>query len=143
MHSALEFLLLHGYGVLLSWVFAEQIGLPGPSLPILLAAGALAGTGRFSFAGSIFLSVFASLVADSAWYALGRVRGIKVLQVLCKISLEPDSCVRRTEGVFAKQGARSLVLAKFVPGLGTVAPPLAGHFPIGPARFFLFRTLGA
>ncbi len=143
MHTALEFLLHHGYVVLLAWVFAEQIGLPVPSLPILLAAGALAGTGRFSFAGSIFLSVLASLVADSAWYALGRVRGIKVLQLLCKISLEPDSCVRRTEGLFAKQGARSLVFAKFVPGLGSVAPPLAGIFHMRPARFFLFDVLGA
>jgi membrane protein DedA with SNARE-associated domain len=128
MHSVLEFLLHHGYAVLLAWVFAEQIGLPVPSLPILLAAGALAGSGRFNFAGSIFLSVLGCLVADSSWYALGRVRGIKVLQLLCKISLEPDSCVRRTEGLFAKQGARSLVFAKFVPGLGPVAAPVGGRF---------------
>ena len=143
MHRTLEFLLHHGHAVLLAWVFVEQIGLPVPSLPILLAAGALAGSGRFSFGGSIFLSVIACLVADSVWYALGRVRGIKILQLLCKISLEPDSCVRRTEGVFAKQGARSLVLAKFVPGLGTVAPPLAGIFHMRLARFLLFDTLGA
>ena len=143
MHSVLEFLLKHGYAVLLAWVFAEQIGLPVPSLPILLAAGALAGSGRFSFAGSIFLAVLACLVADSIWYALGRLRGIKVLQLLCKISLEPDSCVRRTEGLFAKQGARSLVLAKFVPGLGTVAPPLAGIFHMRASRFLLFDTVGA
>ncbi len=143
MHSALDFLLHHGYVVLLVWVFAEQLGLPVPSLPILLAAGALAGTGRFNFAGSIFLSVFAALLADSMWYGLGRIRGIKVLQLLCKISLEPDSCVRRTEGLFAKQGARSLVFAKFVPGLGSVAPPLAGIFHMRPERFLLFDVLGA
>jgi membrane protein DedA with SNARE-associated domain len=143
MHSLLEFLLHHGYAVLLAWVFAEQIGLPVPSVPILLAAGALAGSGRFNFAGSIFLSLFACLLADSSWYALGRVRGIKVLQLLCKISLEPDSCVRRTEGLFAKQGARSLVFAKFVPGLGTVAPPLAGIFHMRPSRFLLFDMFGA
>src|ERR1700680_335680 len=143
MHSALEFLLHHGYAVLLVWVFAEQIGLPVPSLPILLAAGALAGSGQFNFAGSIFLSVFACLTADTVWYGLGRVRGIKVLQLLCKISLEPDSCVRRTEGLFAKQGARSLLLAKFVPGLGTVASPLAGIFHMRPWRFFLFDAVGS
>jgi membrane protein DedA with SNARE-associated domain len=143
MHSILEFLLKHGYAVLLVWVFAEQIGLPVPSLPILLAAGALAGSGRFNFAGSIFLSVLGCLAADWVWYALGRVRGIKVLQLLCKISLEPDSCVRRTQGLFAKQGARSLVFAKFVPGLGTVAPPLAGIFHMRPSRFLLFDTFGA
>jgi membrane protein DedA with SNARE-associated domain len=143
MHSVLEFLLHHGYAVLVVWVFAEQLGLPVPSLPILLAAGALAGSGKFNLPGSIFLSVFAAFVADSIWYVLGRVRGIKVLQLLCKISLEPDSCVRRTEGLFAKQGARSLVFAKFVPGLGSVAPPLAGIFHMRPSRFFLFDVLGA
>jgi len=143
MHSALEFLLHHGYAVLLVWVFAEQIGLPVPSLPILLAAGALAGSGQFNFAGSIFLSVFACLTADTVWYGLGRVRGIKVLQLLCKISLEPDSCVRRTEGLFAKQGARSLIFAKFVPGLGTVAPPLAGIFHMRLPRFLLFDAVGS
>src|SRR6202171_6580188 len=142
MHSALEFLLHHGYVVLLAWVFAEQIGVPVPSLPILLAAGALAGSGQFSFVASLLLSVGASLTADSIWYVLGRVKGIKVLQLLCKISLEPDSCVRRTEGLFSKQGARSLLLAKFLPGLGTVAPPLAGIFHMRAPRFFLFDTAG-
>src|SRR5579864_355049 len=143
MHSALEFLLHHGYVVLLGWVFAEQIGVPIPSLPILLAAGALAGSGRFSFVASLLLSVGASLTADSIWYSLGRFKGIKILQLLCKISLEPDSCVRRTEGVFSKQGARSLVVAKFIPGLGTVAPPLAGIFHMRARKFLLFDGLGA
>jgi membrane protein DedA with SNARE-associated domain len=143
MHSTLEFLLRHGYTVLLAWVFAEQIGLPVPSLPLLLAAGALAGAGKFNFFNSLLLAVFACIVADSIWYLLGRLRGIKVLQLLCKISLEPDSCVRRTEGIFSKQGARSLILAKFVPGLGTVAPPLAGIFHMRPSRFLLFDISGA
>jgi membrane protein DedA with SNARE-associated domain/rhodanese-related sulfurtransferase len=143
MHSTLDFLLRHGYVVLLGWVFAEQAGLPVPSLPILLAAGALAGTGHLSFFGSLFTAVFASLVADSIWFQLGRLRGIKILQLLCKISLEPDSCVRRTEGVFAKEGARSLLVAKFLPGLGAVAPPLAGIFHMRMSRFLLFDALGA
>ena len=143
MHSTLDFLLRHGYVVLLAWVFAEQIGLPVPSLPLLLAAGALAGTHHLSFFFSLFLCVFAAVVADSIWYALGRIKGIKVLQLLCKISLEPDSCVRRTEGVFSKQGARSLLVAKFLPGLSTVAPPLAGIFHMRPRRFLLFDACGA
>jgi membrane protein DedA with SNARE-associated domain len=143
MHRTLEFLLHHGYVVLLAWVFAEQVGLPIPSMPLLLAAGALAGTGRMSFFASLFYAVLAALAADTLWYQLGRRRGIKVLQFLCKISLEPDSCVRRTEGVFAKQGARSLLLAKFLPGLGTVAPPLAGIFHMRARRFLLFDGLGS
>jgi membrane protein DedA with SNARE-associated domain len=143
MHSALEFLLRHGYLVLLGWVFGEQIGLPVPSIPLLLAAGTLAGTGRMNFFASLFICVFAAIAADSIWYQMGRLKGIKILQFLCKISLEPDSCVRRTEGVFAKQGARSLLLAKFLPGLGTVAAPLAGIFHMRPRRFLLFDASGS
>jgi membrane protein DedA with SNARE-associated domain len=143
MHRTLEFLIKHGYAVLLAWVFAEQIGVPIPSLPVVLAAGALAGTGRLSFWGSLALIAVASMAADSIWYLLGRIKGIRILQLLCKISLEPDSCVRRTEGLFAKQGARSLLLAKFVPGLNTVAPPLAGIFHMRARKFFLFDAMGS
>src|SRR5215472_1424643 len=143
MTSTLEFLVRHGYAVLLGWVFAEQIGVPIPSMPLMLAAGALAGQGKLNFALALLLCVSAALAADSIWYQLGRLKGIKVLQLLCKISLEPDSCVRRTEGVFAKQGAQSLLLAKFFPGLGTVAPPLAGIFHMKMRRFLLFDALGA
>jgi membrane protein DedA with SNARE-associated domain len=143
MHRTLEFLLHHGYSLLLGWVFAEQIGLPIPSMPLLLAAGALAGTGHMSLFVSLFYAVFAAVAADSVWYSLGRRKGIRILQLLCKISIEPDSCVRRTEGVFAKQGARSLLVAKFLPGLSTVAPPLAGIFHMRARRFLLFDSLGA
>jgi membrane protein DedA with SNARE-associated domain len=143
MHTIYDFLLRHGYVVLLGWVFAEQLGVPVPTVPLLLAAGALAGTGRMNFFISLFLCLLATLTADSIWYQLGRRKGIKVLQLLCKISLEPDSCVRRTEGIFAKQGARSFLVAKFVPGLGVVTPPLAGIFHMRPWRFLLFDSLGA
>ena len=143
MHRTLEFLLHHGYLLLLGWVFAEQIGLPLPSMPLLLAAGALAGTGRLNFFASLFYVILAAVTADSIWYQLGRRKGIRILQLLCKISLEPDSCVRRTEGVFSKQGARSLLLAKFLPGLSTVAPPLAGIFHMRPRRFLLFDAAGS
>src|SRR5438477_4067445 len=142
MHSTLEFLIKHGYVVLLGWVFAEQLGMPVPSLPVMLAAGALAGTGHLSFWTSLMLVAVGALSADSIWYLLGKKKGIRVLQFLCKISLEPDSCVRRTEGIFSKQGARSLLLAKFIPGLGTVAPPLAGIFHMRLGRFMLFDAAG-
>lgn len=143
MHRTVEFLLHHGYTVLLGWVFAEQIGLPLPSMPLLLAAGALAGTGHLSLFVCLLYAVLAAVAADSIWYYLGRRKGIRILQLLCKISLEPDSCVRRTEGVFAKQGARSLLVAKFLPGLSTVAPPLAGIFHMRARRFLLYDALGS
>jgi membrane protein DedA with SNARE-associated domain len=142
MNSTLEFLVRHGYVLLLGWVFVEQIGLPIPSIPLLLAAGALAGTGRMNIFAALLISMFAAMCADSMWYQLGRIKGIRILQFLCKISLEPDSCVRRTEGVFSRQGARSLIFAKFLPGLGTVAPPLAGVFHMRPARFLMFDAMG-
>src|SRR6202161_961559 len=143
MHGTLEFLLHHGYVLLLSCVLLEQIGFPFPSIPIRLAAGALAGTHHMTLRAALATAVFASAVADTIWFQLGRVKGIKILQLLCKISLEPDSCVRRTEGIFAKEGSRSLLLAKFLPGLGTVAPPLAGIFHMRLSRFLLFDCAGA
>jgi membrane protein DedA with SNARE-associated domain len=143
MHSLLEFLLHHGYLVLLVWVFVEQAGLPLPSSPLMLAAGALSGIGRLNLAVSLFVCVFATVFADAIWYHLGRHQGIKVLHWLCRISLEPDSCVRRTEGMFERQGARSLLIAKFVPGLNAVATPLAGIFHMRLRRFLVFDALGA
>jgi membrane protein DedA with SNARE-associated domain len=143
MHRTVEFLLHHGYVVLLAWVFAEQAGVPVPSLPLLLAAGALAGSHQLNFFASLFVVTFAAVVADFLWYQLGFRKGIRVLQFLCKISIEPDSCVRRTEGVFSKQGARSLLFAKFLPGLSTVAPPLAGVFQMRLQRFLVFDSVGS
>jgi membrane protein DedA with SNARE-associated domain/rhodanese-related sulfurtransferase len=142
MHTLLELLFRHGYLLLAAWVFLEQVGLPFPSFPILLAAGALAGVGRMNFAGALFSGVFASVMADVMWYELGRRKGIKVVKWLCRISLEPDSCVRRTEGLFEKEGARSLLFAKFVPGLNAVATPLSGIFQMRLRRFLLYDISG-
>ena len=142
MHKTLEFVVEHGYVLLLGWVFAEQIGLPVPSIPVLLAAGALAGAGRMDFISALGTALLGALAADTIWYYLGRRRGLQVLQFICKISLKPDSCVRRTEGVFSKHGARSLLVAKFLPGLSTVAPPMAGIFHMKRRRFLLFDGLG-
>src|SRR5580658_2772048 len=143
MHRTIEFLLHHGYVVLLAWVFAEQAGVPVPSLPLLRAAGALAGSHQLNIFASLFIVTVAAVSADSLWYEMGRRKGIRILQVLCKISIEPDSCVRRTEGVFSKQGARSLLFAKFLPGLSTIAPPLAGIFHMRPRRFVFFDAAGS
>ncbi|HYA96918.1 MAG TPA: VTT domain-containing protein [Methylomirabilota bacterium] len=143
MASSLEFLLKHGVAFLFAWVFVEQLGVPIPAIPMLLAAGALAGSGRSSLASSLAVAVAAAILADFIWYSIGRRKGIHVLHLLCRISLEPDSCVRRTQGVFAKHGARSLLFAKFVPGLNTVATPLAGVFHMRPPRFLLYDTAGA
>jgi membrane protein DedA with SNARE-associated domain len=143
MNEALAFVMRHGYSVLFVWVFAEQIGLPIPAIPILLAAGALAGAGQLNLGMALLIGVLASLSSDTIWYEIGRRRGAKVLNFLCRISLEPDSCVRRTEGIFAKHGARALLVAKFIPGLNTVAPPLAGIFQMRLWRFLVYDAGGA
>lgn len=143
MNQILSFLLLHGYWVVFAFVFAEQVGLPIPALPILLAMGALAGVGRLSYGLAMGLAVMASLAGDVLWYWLGRKRGYSVLNLLCRISLEPDSCVRQTENTFSRFGARALLFAKFVPGLSTAAPPLAGLFRMHPARFLVADGAGA
>jgi len=129
--------------MLFAWVAAEQIGFPVPAIPLLLAAGALAGAGKLNLELVIGTAVLASILSDMAWYEVGRRKGMKVLNLLCRMSLEPDSCVRRTEDIFASHGVRSLLVAKFVPGLTTAAPPLAGIFRMRRSRFVFFDAVGA
>lgn len=143
MQATIDFVSRHGLLLLTAWVFVEQLGAPIPTVPILLAAGALASAGRLDLWACVLVCVLASIVADWLWYELGRFRGVPVLRLLCRISLEPDSCVRRTQDVVSRQGARTLLFAKFFPGVNTVAPPLAGVVRMPRPRFLLFDTLGA
>lgn len=143
MESGVQFLAEHKEAVLFWTVLFEQIGLPIPAIPLLVAAGALVGQGKMSLAAALLLPVAASLPADIFWFWLGRVRGGRVLGWLCRISLEPDSCVRKTENLFFLHGTRSLLVAKFVPGLSTVAPPMAGIFGMGLVKFLVYDVAGA
>ncbi len=142
LKEVVEFLIKHGYTLLFAWVLVEQMGLPIPAIPLLLAAGALAGSGKMDLTISVSLALIAVILADLFWYSLGRYRGGRILKLLCRISLEPDSCVRRTESLFVRHGARSLLVAKFVPGLNTAAPSLAGIFRMPLRRFLIFDSLG-
>ena len=143
MSETVRFVLQHGYALLFGWLMAEQAALPVPSIPLLLACGALARAGRMSLVLILLYGLAACLIADSAWFQLGKHRGAKVLRLLCRISLEPDSCVRRTENVLLRYGLRSLLGAKFVPGLNAVAAPLAGSSGAGFGQFLLFDSLGS
>lgn len=142
VRETLQFLLHHGYSVVFVWVFVEQIGLPIPSLPMLMAAGALAGSHQLSFWRSLGLTLTAGLTSDLIWYHLGQLRGHRILGFLCRISLEPDSCVRRTENLFTRRGYGSLLVAKFVPGLGAVTAPLAGMIRMPLWRFLAWDAGG-
>ncbi|HET9338379.1 MAG TPA: VTT domain-containing protein [Casimicrobiaceae bacterium] len=107
-------------------VFLQQLGLPIPAVPTMIVAGAMAAAGRLSGLGVFAISVAASVIADLLWFWAGRRYGYKVLKLLCRVSLSPDTCVRQTEGIFERYGFFSVVVSKFVPGFSTVAPPIAG-----------------
>jgi membrane protein DedA with SNARE-associated domain/rhodanese-related sulfurtransferase len=142
MSGVLELLIQYGYLVVIGAVFAEQIGLPFPSEPFLLAAGGLVGSGHLEPGLLVLGAGLASLIGDTLWYWIGRTGGPRVLGWLCRLSLEPNSCVRKTEGMFGSFGAGSLLFAKFVPGLSTVAPPLAGIAGMPLRDFLIFSGLG-
>jgi membrane protein DedA with SNARE-associated domain len=140
--DGLHALELYGLVILPALVVAEQIGLPLPAVPALLGVGALAAQGRARLAPVLAAIAVVALIADFGWYELGRRRGAGVLARLCRLALEPDSCVRRADGVFARHGVRAMLLAKFVPGVTTVMPPLAGVFGVGRTRFALYDLAG-
>ncbi len=120
-----------------------QAGLPIPADPLLVVMGALVGDGRYSLLRSMLTTVSACLISDYFWYELGRRRGRSILAALCRFSLEPDTCVRKTEGGFAKRGAWTFLFAKFVPGMGLISTPLAGAIRMPRWRFLLADAAGS
>ena len=142
MHKILQFVLVHGYMLLFSWSFLAQMGLPLPAAPLFLAAGALAAMGEFKFPIIFGVAFFSTLISDAIWYEIGRYRGSRVLSFLCRISLDPDSCVQSSKRIFSRHGTHSLLISKFIPGMNTVAPPLAGIFHMRRGKFFFYNGLG-
>jgi membrane protein DedA with SNARE-associated domain/rhodanese-related sulfurtransferase len=143
MSETYTFLVRHGTIVLIASVFVEQMGVPLPAAPWLFMAGALVGSGKMNGLVALGAAAFGSILADMMWYYLGRRFGNRLLNLMCRISLTPDSCVRRTQDVFTRYGMRGLVGAKFIPGLSTLAPPLAGSSGISAPRFILFDGIGS
>jgi membrane protein DedA with SNARE-associated domain len=133
-----ETILQYGWLILFAWVFLDQAGIPVPVVPLLLGAGALAGGQRLSLSLAIALAVAATLLADLAWYALGRRHGARALGILCRITLEPDSCVRRAQDLFLRHRLQALLIAKFLPGVNPLAAGLAGAVGVGLARFVAY-----
>jgi len=142
MNDIVGFLMEHGTIVVFVAVLTEQIGLPVPAVPFLLAAGALSAAGHLNLPVVVAAAVLASLMGDQVWFELGRRRGRQVLGWLCRLAIEPGSCIRRTEDFFSRHGANSLIVAKFVPGLSTIAPPLAGIVGLRLSQFLLFNGVG-
>lgn len=143
MHITVELFLQYGYWILFGWVLVEQLGAPLPSSPILLTAGALTATHEMSLEGIILAAMAGSAISDSIWFRLGGRYGSSVTRWLCKYSLEAASCVRKTEDMLMRRGSVSLLLAKFIPGLNTLAPPLAGQSKMKYRIFLLYDMAGA
>jgi membrane protein DedA with SNARE-associated domain len=137
--------LVHRYGLGLAFlaVLIEQIGLPLPSYPILIVTAALSAQGNYGVGPLVVCAVFACLLADFGWYRAGALFGRRVLTLMCRISLSPDSCVRQTESIYEQWGAPSLMVAKFVPGFGAVATAMAGVVGVSPLAFVFFDLIGA
>ncbi len=142
MHSVLGLLEHHTYLLLFSWVLVEQGGVPIPSVPVMLAAGTMSAAHHLHIAYALPLIMLACLISDSAWYFLGKRYGSRVLDILCRFSLEAATCVSRTEGTVTKRGATTLLFAKFVPGLSTMAPPIAGQAKIPYSKFVIYDMAG-
>ena len=132
----------YAFVILPALLVAEQFGIPLPAVPALLGFGALAAQGRGNIPLMLSTMAAVALIVDFAWYELGRRRGAQVLRVLGRLSLEPDLCVQRAEEVFGRYGARGMLVAKFVPGLTMILPPLAGLFAVGRVRFAVYEIVG-
>jgi membrane protein DedA with SNARE-associated domain/rhodanese-related sulfurtransferase len=143
MPIAIVFFVHYAYLIIFLWVLVEQIGIPIPSVPVLLTAGTLSATHRVSFIGITIAMLLSCIIADTLWFSLGRRYGNSVLKLLCRLSFEASTCVSKTEGYFTRRGAVTLLFAKFVPGLSTVAAPIAGQTGMSYGRFLAWDMAGS
>lgn len=143
MEFPTHIMLTYGYLLLFAWMLVEQLGVPLPAAPVLVAAGALSASRQMNFGLALAACIAGSLVADSTWFFVGRRYGHYVLRVLCKLSLEPSTCVRRTQDSFGRRRALTLLIAKFVPALATLASPVAAQNGMRYAEFVVYDGLGA
>jgi membrane protein DedA with SNARE-associated domain/rhodanese-related sulfurtransferase len=143
MNAIVQLLVKHGYSVLFVSVFARQMWLPVPAILFLIAAGALADSGRMNLAVALGLAIIACLLADMVWYEAGRRRGDQILHFIYGLALDPDAASRRSKETFVRHGPRTLMLAKFVVGLDAATPPLAGLSGTSRTRFIAFDAVGA
>ena len=133
----------HGLALVFVNVLLAQAGVPLPAVPILIVAGAFVAQGQMALGSLVAVSVVASLLGDIPWYFAGRRYGYRILRTLCRIAIEPDSCVKQTETIFERWGPPSLMVAKYVPGFSTIAPPLAGTMRLEFPAFLAYSAVAA
>ncbi|MBK0114750.1 MULTISPECIES: rhodanese-like domain-containing protein [unclassified Delftia] len=143
MGFLVELIREYGFGIVFLNVFVEQLGAPIPAYPVLVVTGALEGADWVRLLWLVAVAVSAALIADLFWYQAGKAYGHRVLGRICRISLSPDACIRQTETVYGRWGARSLLVAKFVPGFASIASALAGVMGTPLRSFVLYDGLGA
>jgi membrane protein DedA with SNARE-associated domain/rhodanese-related sulfurtransferase len=142
MEDLFPLLTKYGYTLLAAIVFAEAIGLPVPAAPALLAAGAAAAKGILLAPLVVAAGMGSMLAGDTLLFFLGRWTGWWLLGLLCRFSPNPEACIYSSAAYFYKRGRTTLVFAKFLPGVNTMAPPIAGSMNMAPATFFLFDFAG-
>jgi membrane protein DedA with SNARE-associated domain/rhodanese-related sulfurtransferase len=134
--------LRHAYSVMFGWVLIEQAGVPVPSVPLMLAAGTMSAAHKVQLALIVPVVMFACLIADTSWWWLGRHFGSRVLDILCRLSLDASTCVNRAQGSIARRGGVTLLFAKFVPGVSTIAAPIAGQAGMSLHEFLIYDMAG-
>lgn len=142
MELPIHILLIYGYLVLFGWVLIEQLGAPLPAAPLVLSAGALSAQHELNFWLALLSCLVASSIADSSWFFIGRRYGAGVVRVLCKLSLEPSACIRKTENSLGGRRRVTIIFSKFVPGVATLMPPLAGRSGMPYIEFLFLDGLG-
>ena len=142
MNSLFETISHHGYLLLFLLVFAEAAGLPAPAALALIAAGAAAASHLISAPVALAIAIFAMLLGDTLLFLLGRYTGWAMLAFLCRVSMNPETCILRSAESFYKRGKLTLIFAKFVPGVNTMAPPLAGSMKMKTSQFLRFDAAG-
>src|SRR4051794_17112207 len=142
MQELVDLVSRYGLALVFFNVLVEQIGVPLPAVPTLIVAGARAAPGQISPVALFAVTVIACYIGDGLWFAGGRIYGRRVMSLLCRVSLSPDSCVRQSEYHFERWGKAALVVSKFVPGLSTVTPPLAGAMHMGWPSFIVLNGIG-
>jgi membrane protein DedA with SNARE-associated domain len=140
--SFTQLLLLHGYYFVFFYLFAVGVGLPIPADPFLLIMGALVGDHHYNFFRALLVALIPSILADYTWYEIGRYKGNSVLRLLCRLTIEPDTCVRSAENTFTKRGMATLYIAKFVPGMSLISMPMAGVIGMSRRRFLIADAIG-
>lgn len=142
MESLLNGLAEHGYSILAMAIFLEAIGIPVPAALALLIAGGASARHTLQPAIALGSAGLAMLTADSWMFMMGRYTGWWLLAILCRLSLNPESCILRAADSFYKRGRSLLLFAKFVPGINTMAPPLAGSMNMRYTQFIRLDLLG-